>query len=195
LTFLQIYQRIEVSHPVFFTLFCNILIPLASTLVNVFFLPWIPNSLGYATLVVWCNVVSFLYHCCSWEMVTVLRYVYILHPHVVDAHFRNHSRVAFLASGAVFLQAFSCVAALYGIGVAYGWRKVKPSEMLARSRTAYFVALASCYAAPIGISCALTLVLLRKRGKFGDDQVKDRRPMWRGLAWHRQHWSHLWGYV
>jgi hypothetical protein len=81
-----IYFGIEISHPVYAVLFCNLVIALASSLTNVLIFPVLKN-INYTNLLNGNSVVCLLFHICSWCILSVLRYLYIIHKSWIEEKF------------------------------------------------------------------------------------------------------------
>jgi hypothetical protein len=75
---LQMYNGIEIEHPVFRVLFCNLIVTFFSSTVNIIAYP-IGKNIRYSTIVNGNNAFCLLFHCCCWFVVSVLRYLYIIH--------------------------------------------------------------------------------------------------------------------
>jgi hypothetical protein len=168
----QIYNRVEVSHHVFCVLFCNILAALIITLLNIAIVPW-NQTIKYDTIVTMLNVFGGMFHFCSWEVATILRYLYIVHPDIIDTHFQDYKRLTCLSiCGLLSLFATNAASVLI-VPLLNGWPKIKPVEMAPKKFAIYILIATTFLTASIGVSCGLTLLLLKKRGQIRSVQVME----------------------
>ena len=82
------YQGIEIKHPLYSILFSNMIITLATSLVDIIAYGLIPIN-KYVIVTNIMNSQSVQYHCSSWCLTTVLRYVYIFHEDWISYMKRN----------------------------------------------------------------------------------------------------------
>lgn len=72
------YAGIEIKHPVYGVLFFDLLVTLASSVINVAVFPFV-KTVRFNNLVNGNSVVCLLFHCGSWCVVSALRYAFIVH--------------------------------------------------------------------------------------------------------------------
>ena len=72
------YQGIEISHPLYAVLFLNLTVSLISTMLDiaVFFFISTARYIFFSNLM---NNLSVFFHCTSWCMTSVLRFIYIIY--------------------------------------------------------------------------------------------------------------------
>jgi hypothetical protein len=72
------YQGIEIAHPLYAVLFLNIIASLVFTLLNitVFFFISTVRYIAFSNMM---NALSLFFHCTSWCVTSVLRFVYIIY--------------------------------------------------------------------------------------------------------------------
>ena len=72
------YQGIEIAHPLYAVLFLNLIVPLISSIldISVFFFISTNKYIKFANVM---NSISLFFHCTSWCVTSVLRFVYILY--------------------------------------------------------------------------------------------------------------------
>jgi hypothetical protein len=166
----QMYVGIEIAHPVYAVLFSNLTVTLLSSLIDVFVFPFI-TILKYAVLVIGNNVTCFLFHCCSWCVLSFLRFLYIVNPDWLHNKFPNAKTLCILA---IFSQ-FSIFLFSYGIvlGTAmyFGWPYKRAVDLTSQQRLIRIGTILITYFSLVGTSCVFYILILRKRGKLGINNV------------------------
>ena len=74
----QMFNGIEINHPIYHVLFINLIVTLVSSLITIFAFPFSLNNVKYSTVVNANNGFTLLFHCCCWAIVSALRYLYIM---------------------------------------------------------------------------------------------------------------------
>jgi len=72
------YQGIEIAHPLYAVLFLNLIIPLISTIFDIIVFFFI-SSVSYVKFSNAMNGLSLFFHCTSWCVTSLLRFVYIIY--------------------------------------------------------------------------------------------------------------------
>jgi len=85
-----IYKGIEVGHPVYALIFCDILVTLASSLINGLVFPFV-KTYRYTSLANGNSIVCLFFHCCCWSVLSVLRYMYIINKTWLEQTFPEPS--------------------------------------------------------------------------------------------------------
>ncbi len=166
----QMYNGIEISHPIYSTLFCNMVITLLSSMIDVFVFPLVKN-LKYSTLVNGNSVICLLFHFCSWLVLSVLRYLYIIHPDWLHTKFTDARVVSGLATlGVIFIFTCSC-STMLGTLMYFGWPQVKMYHMPSQHKLVCVTTILANYTLLLSLSCFLYILILRKRGKLGVNSV------------------------
>jgi len=81
-----IYKGIEIGHPVYAVIFCDIIVTLTSSLINVIILPFVDNY-RYTGLANVNNFFCLVFHCCCWCILSILRYLYLVKQSWLDKTF------------------------------------------------------------------------------------------------------------
>jgi len=79
----QMYQRIEVKHPLYAVLFLNLVVSLLCAIANILLFYFVPTF----TFVRFSRIqggVYLFFHCTSWCVTSVIRYIYIVHDDWID---------------------------------------------------------------------------------------------------------------
>ena len=166
----QMYFAIEVAHPIYTILFINLLITTLSFVLDVFVFPFM-TGFKYNTLVIWNNTISWLFQCCCWYILSVLRYMYLVHSEWVHNKFQNQRLLSAAAILAVLLTFSLCCFAVLGTAIYFGWPQVRLPEMLPRPRLVCISVMLINYIGLLGLSCFFYFLILRKRGIAGVNSV------------------------
>jgi hypothetical protein len=169
------YNGIEISHPIYATLFCNILITLLSSIIDVFVYPFLPNF-KYSTLVNGSSVLCMLFQFCSWFVLSVLRYFYIVYPDQLHQRFPETKLLTCIAIiSDILLFAISCTGML-GTWMYFGWPKIKVYHMPTTHKIISLAVTLLVYVLLLSLSCCLYCLILCKRGTLGINKVAVLKP-------------------
>ena len=166
----QMYNGIEISHPIYATLFFNMIVTLLSSVVDIFVFPFV-YSVKYTTLVNGNSALCVLFHVCGWFVLSVLRYFYIVHPTKLHNRFpepRVLSGLSIVSLVVIFM--LSCVIVL-GTMVYFGWPQVKIYHMETGPKIICVATILCIYTVMLSLSCLFYILVLRQRGKLGVNQV------------------------
>ena len=72
------YQGVEITHPLYAVLFLNLIVPLMATLFHITVFFFIPTA-TYVFISNPINCVCIFFHCTSWCVASLLRFVYIIY--------------------------------------------------------------------------------------------------------------------
>lgn len=167
----EMYNRIEISHPVYSVLFCNLAAALVSSLADLVF-PFI-QSISYDILVSSSGTSSIFIHCWSWSVLTVIRYIYIVHPEVIDTKFPDQRVLSKLAISALLSLSSFCISIQLWNQVSSGWPKVRFVEFPPDRFALGIATMLMSVGIPILTSIVFTFILLHKRGKLGNNRVEN----------------------
>jgi hypothetical protein len=173
-----IYSGIEISHPVYAVLFYNLVIALLSSFINSMIFPFVKN-INFTNLVNGNSVACLLFHCSSWCVLSLLRYMYIIHKSWIDETFPEPFKLLLLSVvGVIFLFSFGLFTIILTV-TQFGWPAVKIANMPNVAKARCLLAIFGYYLLLMGISCCFYIMILRKRGKFGHNNVHilDQRPV------------------
>ena len=165
----EMYYGIEIEHPIFKILFCNLCVTLIFSLVNVCFFSF-NKILKFSLVMNGLNFFCLIFHFSSWCILSILRYIYVIHNDWLYRKFSKTSTIGNLALAAIFLT--------YSVGMsinltAYilsGWPRKKMSE----APTSVFILRGITHIVTvvllIGISCFFYAKILIER-KRSDSQI------------------------
>ena len=166
----QMYFGIEIAHPVYAVLFVNLLVTLLSSVIDVFIFPFV-TILKYAVLVNGNNTMCFLFHFCSWCVLSFLRYMYIVNSKWLHKTFPNAKIICVLAIFNQFLIFVLTFGTVLGTVMSFGWPYKRPTDLTSRQRLVSSATILAIYFSLVGTSCFFYILILRKRGKLGINNV------------------------
>jgi hypothetical protein len=168
----QMYNGIEIEHPVFRVLFCNLIVALISSVLNIIAFP-IKKDIKYSTIVNGNNAFCLLFHCCCWLFVSLLRFAYIIHKDWLFARFPDPKTLNRLVISSVFVTYFSCCLLVLVVSMLCGWPRLKIFEMPMPQKAISVGTLLGIYILLICCSCSFYLFILRKRGRMRNNKVQN----------------------
>ena len=172
----QMYLGIDINHPLYSTLFFNLLITLISSIIDIFIFPFI-STVKYIILVNGNNLICLLFHCCSWSVSSVLRYLYIIHANWLHTKFPEARLLSSLAILSVCLIFSTCSGIFLGTVTYVGWPNKRGSEMTSQERALTMGTFFTLYLFLLGSNCIFYILILRQRGQLGRNRVEDVRGL------------------
>jgi hypothetical protein len=165
-----IYLGIEISHPLYAVLFCNLVVTLFSSLINATIFPFM-KSIKYFKLVNGNSIICLIFHCCSWCILSILRYMYIIHKSWIDEKFPKPLPLLLLSILGVFSLFTFMLSTIFMVLIHFGWPTVTVLTMPSVAKVICFFTIFGYFFLLMGISCGFYIIILRKRGKFGHNNV------------------------
>jgi hypothetical protein len=123
----QIYTGLEIEHPIYKTVFCNLCVTLISSLINTVIFPFI-KILRLSSLMNANNALCIVFHYSSWCILSILHYLYIIHIDWLHKTFPQTSTIGHLAIVATVLTHALGVAINLTASVLRGWPRKKMLE-------------------------------------------------------------------
>jgi hypothetical protein len=164
------YHGIEIEHPIFRVLFCNLIVTFSSSAVNLIAYP-IEKEIKYSTIVNSNNAFSLLFHCCCWFIVSLLRFMYIVHKDWLFERFPDQIVLNKLAVASVFVTYLVCLLLVIIVCMLCGWPRLKVFEMPMPQKAFSAGTLFGIYILLIFFSCFFYLLILRKRGRLRNNKI------------------------
>ena len=106
------YQGIEIQHPLYAILFLNLIVPLCFTVVDMIGFVFMSCN-KYVTLSNTNSGCSIYFHCTSWCLSSIIRYIYIVAPDWIHNVIPNARRQCYITFGVAFLFSVSLSAPVY----------------------------------------------------------------------------------
>jgi hypothetical protein len=164
------YNGIEIEHPVFRVLFCNLIAALFASAFNVIVYP-VAKEIKYSKIANGINGLSLMFHCCCWLVVSLLRYIYIIHKDWLFKTFPDQKFLNRLAITSVFLAYIFCSLVLFVVCMLCGWPRLKLIEMPMPQKAISLGTFFGIYILLIGLSCSFYLTILKKKGRLKSNKV------------------------
>jgi len=113
------YFGIEIYHPLYAILFLNLIIALATTVINLFIF-MIMCSEQYVRISNAINGISIGFHFNCWCVSSILRYVYIMHDSWIERRMRHIKFVCVAVISITFVCSFALLLPIYSYAVHLG---------------------------------------------------------------------------
>ena len=166
------YKGIEILHPIYGCLFCNLGSALLTSVTEIFLLVLV-TEFRTTTIIKACCTFYILFHCSTWAIISILRYAYIVHPDWLHDKFLDH-RVLLITSLVLIYSSFMmCGTAIVGVIVYCGWPYIEAYEMDISRKLACILTSLTSYLLLLGVSCYSYHRLLRRKGAIGQNRVMD----------------------
>jgi hypothetical protein len=171
------YYGIEISHPVYAVLFCNLITAMLTSVINTFVTPLLGNAL-YTRITNSINVACLYFHCCCWCIVSVLRYNYIINQEWLEQNWPNN-KLKMFSLIAVFVLFFSGQSIMLSTAFLLGFPQIRFIQFSSYAKTICLTVYCGAYIVQIFASCYCYILILRKRGKLGHSTVgvEERNPV------------------
>jgi hypothetical protein len=165
------YKGIEIRHPVYAILFCDLIVALASSLTNAVIIPLVPSMYTYTSLANGSNMFCLVFHSCCWCILSIQRYLYITKKTWLEQKFPEPSgllKVSLLSL--IILVTFNVASGLTTV-IYCGYPRVKIMDMRLEHKIPCVIVLLCNYVVMVLVSCWCYIEILRQRGKFGQNSV------------------------
>jgi len=166
----QMYLSVEIGHPVYATLFCNLVSVLAASILELLTIPLLEQIQVQTFVKSWSYFYS-IFHACTWLVMTVLRYVYIVHNDWVHKTFTQSRTLTVLSISLIYCVYFLTVSMIIPILVKHGWPYIEVNKMNWESKRACFIAVLAGYGWIICLSNVFYVLILHQRGAIGKNSV------------------------
>ena len=170
------YRGIEISHPVFGVLFCNLIVALSTSITEILAVETVSNI--RVTTIAGCFTAALVhFHCCCWCILSILRYLYIVHSDWLISRCPQSNRILLISLLTIFTMFFILSAYVFGIVIYFGWPYTEVYEMDLGAKLTCVACLLSSYFLLLGISCFFYIILLRRKGAAGINRVGNEIQM------------------
>jgi hypothetical protein len=172
------YYGIEITHPVYAVLFCNLITALVTSVINTLVTPMLRSTL-YTPITNSINVACWYFHCCCWCIVSVLRYNYIINQEWLEQRWPDSKKLRIFSLASVFVMFFSGQSMMMYSAIFFGFPQIRFIEFTAHAKAFCLALYTGVYFFQIFASCYCYFLILRKRGKMGHNTVSvvDRNPV------------------
>ena len=166
------YKGIEILHPIYGCLFCNLGSALLASVAEIFLLVLV-TEFRATTIIKACSIFSILFHCSSWGIISILRYTYIVHPDWLHDKFPDPRVLLITSLVSIYLSFMVCGTAMVGVSVYCGWPYIEAYDMDIGRKLACLLTCLMSYLLLLGVSCYFYCRLLRRKGAIGQNSVMD----------------------
>jgi hypothetical protein len=165
-----IYKGIEISHPVYGLIFCDLILTLITSLINVVTFPFL-NTYQYMILANGNCTICLVIQCCCWCILSVLRYMYITNRTWLENKFPDSKQlIVFSLLGLCFLVVIS-LSSTSATFIYFGYPEVKVIKAPLEHKIIVSSVLLLNLAAMILVSCWCYFDIKRQRGKLRQNSV------------------------
>jgi len=172
LTIHQMYLGIEISHPVYCILFCNLVSASLASFSEIMIL-LLMSEIKIAVIVKGCTVFSLLFHHSCWCIVSILCYLYINESDWLHGRFQEPRKLALVSATAVYILYTSGASTNFIALIYYGWPFVEVYDMETHPRIICNVTVIFNFLLSLLISCYYYILLLRCRGVIARNTIAD----------------------
>ena len=118
-----------------------------------------------------------LFHCSCWCILSILRFLYIIHPNWLHQKLPEAKYITVWATAGVLIIFSVCLTIILGTNIYFGWPSKPVYEMPTKHMLLCIMAPLSSYVSLTGTSCILYILILRKRGRFGKKVSPTTEPL------------------
>ena len=168
-----VYQGIEIGHPVYAVIFCDLVVTLASSLINVAVLPFAADAdaVWFTAAANGNSGLCLHFHCCCWVVLSVLRYLYIVKEKWMDEKLpgsKTRLLVAFAALAALFIVN---VTSVMGTVVYFGYPETRVMDFPFSQKVTAMTVVMTNLMLMIMTSCLCYYQILRQKGHLMNTSV------------------------
>ena len=156
-------------------LFCNLLVSLIVSTIDIIACPILETN-KYITFLNGSNIFCILFHCSCWCILSILRYLFIIHKHWIDARFPNLTRLGFISILAALLLFFACLGTNVIVLKINGWPKVRVVDMPKWKMAISGSLMVGTFVLLVSLSCLFYVLILHARGKLSNEIAPVKVP-------------------
>jgi hypothetical protein len=166
----KVYKEIEISHPVYAIIFCNLITSLLSSGLNSLIFPFI-SSFRYTSLVNGNNIACLHFHFCCWCILSILRYMYIIKKDWLDENFSDPAKLLKISMFALFMLFAINVSSSLATAIYFGYPEVKIMSLPTNQKAVFVMAVMLNLLLMLLISCWYYFQILRCQSPLGHNSV------------------------
>jgi len=166
----QMYLAIEIGHPAYAVLFCNLIAVILASAAEIAALPLL-EFIRVQTFVKNCTAFVVIFHACTWFVMSVLRYLYIVHNDWVHKTFPDARKLTILSLCLTYCIYCITVLTFLPLFLIKKWPYIEVIEMDMADRIACSIAFLGSYIGILGISCIFYFLILQQKGSIGKNSV------------------------
>ena len=159
----KMYLGIEIAHPIYVALFCNLVSHLLASIMEILIAPFL-TKIRITTLVKGSFTFCILFHCCCWCVLSILRYVYIVHGDWLHYKIPENKNITIITILSIyFLYSVGCTIVFLPT-VYFGWPYREVYELERGPKLICISSVLSTYFILLGLSCFFYGLMLHHRG-------------------------------
>jgi len=166
----KMYLGIEIGHPIYATLFCNLVTVLAVCITEILILPFLKN-IRFETFVKSSAAYYGVFQGVILLVLSVLRYLYICHNVWLHEHFPNISYLTALSVGSIYMVYSICMANILPVYIHHGWPFKGMTDMDLHPRLVCAGTLVLNETVILVLSSIFYFLILSHRGGIGKNSV------------------------
>jgi hypothetical protein len=166
----NMYKGIEIGHPIYAVIFCDLIGTLTSSLINTAILPFV-DTCRYTSLANGNSIVFLAFHCCCWCVLSILRYIYIIKKAWLDEKFPDSSSLLKVSLSALVILVLWNASSGVAVAIYYGYPQIKVMDMAIEQKMKCTTIVMLNLILMISVSCWCYFQILRHNGKFGNNSV------------------------
>ena len=166
-----VFRGTEISHPVYGIIFCDLLVCLTFSLINTMVWSFSFKSKWFTAVARGCSLFCLQFHCCCWCVLSVLRYMFVLHKDWMDEMFQKGKTFLWHSLCAVGILFTLNVALALGVTIYFGYPDVSVMEMSIGPKATCLTVIMANFIFMILTSCLCYIKILRQRGMSGQNSV------------------------
>ena len=167
----QMYLGIEITHPVYMALFCNLVTHLCASIVEMLISPFLVK-IRVTTLVKGTSTLCVLFHCCCWCVLSILRYIYIIHSDWLVKKIPENKTITKITLLAIYTLYLVCSITLFLPTIYFGWPYKEMYELEKTPKLICILSILLTYFVLLGSSGFFYFLILHHRGKMGQNSVE-----------------------
>jgi hypothetical protein len=164
------YKGIEIRHPVYAVIFCDLIVALATSLTNAVIFPFV-STYRYTSLSNGSNMFCLIFHSCCWCILSIQRYLYITKKAWLEQKFPDLGRLLKVSLLSLMTLVTLNVTSYLATIVYFGYPQVKVMDMSLEHKIACVTVLLCYFVGMFIVSCWCYCEILRNRCKLGHNSV------------------------
>jgi hypothetical protein len=166
----QMCLGIEITHPVYMALFCNLITHLCASIVEILMALFL-TDIRMTTLVKASTTLCILFHCCCWFVLSTLRYIYIIHSDWLSKKIPTNQTITIFTMLAIYTLFLVCSVPIFLPTIYFGWPYKEVYEFEKTQMLICILSVLLTYFVLLGSSCFFYFLLLHRRGAMGQNAV------------------------
>jgi hypothetical protein len=152
-------------------LFCNLVTHLCASIVEMLISPFLVK-IRVTTLVKGTSTLCVLFHCCCWCVLSILRYIYIIHSDWLVKKIPENKTITKITLLAIYTLYLVCSIPLFLPTIYFGWPYKEMYELEKTPKLICILSILLTYFVLLGSSCFFYFLILHHRGKMGQNSVE-----------------------